>query len=217
MNSSDRLEQLKKQVKDTSNKQRQLQAQKESAQEVVSKKKRELQENQKEITELIRSVFGQSELAAAKEREFIENILERFSHLQSVMNEQLITLNDNLTDTTSLQDLYTLKKNQLDSDYQEQINEYKDQIYKLQDNIAKYQNTESDLESEISKAEERLKEITEKMKKASFWFEFKKNWLNKWFNFALVGFCAVFLGGIFGWTIYEVIDSLFAWIRGLFG
>ena len=153
MNSSDRLEQLKKQVKETSNNQRQLKAQIENAQEVVSKKRQELQANQKEMTELIRSVFGQSELAAAKEREFVENAIERFSHGQSVMNEQLITLNDNLTNTTSLQDLYTLKKNQLDSDYQEQINEYKNQIYKLQDNIAKYQNTESDLEREISKAE----------------------------------------------------------------
>lgn len=217
MNSSDRLEQLKQQVRETSNQQRQLQAQKENVQEVVSKKKQELQENQKEMTELIRSVFGQSELAAAKERELVENALEKFAHRQSVMNEQLIALNDNLADTTSLQDLYTLKKNQLDSDYQEQINEYKDQIYKLQEDIAKYQNTVSNLEREISKGEERLKEITESTKKASFWLEFKKNWINKWFNIALVGFCAVFLGGIFGWTIYKVIDSLFAWIRGLFG
>ena len=66
MNSSDRLEQLKQQVRETSNQQRQLQAQKENVQEVVSKKKQELQENQKEMTELIRSVFGQSDLLQQK-------------------------------------------------------------------------------------------------------------------------------------------------------
>ena len=59
-------------------------------------------------------------LFAARERKLLQDKLDRFSHRQTVMNEQLITLNDNLTDTTALQAVYEAKREELELDYQNQ-------------------------------------------------------------------------------------------------
>lgn len=217
MTSSDRIEQLKQQVRTTSNQQRQLQAQKERVQETALGREKELQQNQREMTDLIRSVFGQSEMANAKERELLKDALDKFSYRQNVMNEQLIALNDNLTDTASLKAIYEAKRDQLEWNYHQQKNEYKRHLCELQDEISKHTDVLHDLKDNISTEQDKLADIVEETRRASFLKEFKKNWINKWFCIALVGFCAVVLGGIFGWGTYNVADALLSWIRGLFG
>ena len=216
MNSSDRLEQLKKQVKNTSNKQRQLQTQKENAQEVVLKKKRELQENQEEMTELIRSVFGQSELAAARERELLKDKLDRFSHRQTVMNEQLITLNDNLTDITSLKAVYEAKREELELDYQNQKEALQGQIESLEKGLESRKKDLENLKEEISIKTSKLEEIVAETKKATFWNEFKKTWVDKCGTYIIVGFIGLSIGGFAGWGIFTLIGNIFSSIGEFF-
>ena len=86
MKSNSKLEELKRQVKDTSNKQIQIQGQRDRAKEIISYREQEQEQNQKEMVQLVRNVFGQSELASAKERELLQDKLDKFSHRQSVMN-----------------------------------------------------------------------------------------------------------------------------------
>ena len=95
---SSKLEELKKQVRDASNQQLQIQEKRDRMQEAASYREQEQKENQKEMVQLIRNVFEQRELIAARESELLLDKLDQISHRQAVMNEQLITLNDNLTD-----------------------------------------------------------------------------------------------------------------------
>ena len=63
------------------------------------------------MRQLIRSVFAQNEVVCKeKEKEQLNDRLDRFAHNQQVMNQQIIELNDNITDTTSLNALYEAKK-----------------------------------------------------------------------------------------------------------
>ena len=71
MKSNSKLEELKRQVKDISNKQIQIQGQRDRAKETISYREQEQEQNQKEMVQLVRNVFGQSELASAKERELL--------------------------------------------------------------------------------------------------------------------------------------------------
>lgn len=108
------LDRLKQQVQQTSNQQYQIQTQKDELEQTVACKKQELDSNQDAMRQLIRSVFAQNEVAAAKEKEQLNDRLDRFAHNQQVMNQQIIELNDNITDTTSLNALYEAKRKELD-------------------------------------------------------------------------------------------------------
>lgn len=79
-------------------------------QEAASYLEQEQKQNQKEMVQFVRNVFEQRELIAARESELLLDKLEQISHRQAVMNEQLITLNDNLTD---LKALYEAKREEL--------------------------------------------------------------------------------------------------------
>ena len=63
------LDRLKQQVQQTSNQQYQIQTQKDELEQTVAYKKQELDSNQDAMRQLIRSVFAQNEVAAAKEKE----------------------------------------------------------------------------------------------------------------------------------------------------
>lgn len=209
MASNDRLDQLKRQVRETSNQQHQLQAQKERAKEIISYREQEKKQNQQEMVQLIRSVFGQSELAAARDRELLQDKLDKFSHRQSVMNEQLITLNDNLTDMTSLKAVYEVKRQQLELDYQNQKDALQRQISSLNELLEVRRNDLERLESEIYTTQSQLDKIVIETKKATFLNELKKTWIDKWFIFAFIGFIALIIGGFAGWSIFSFF-SLFA-------
>lgn len=107
---SSKLEELKKQVRDISNQQMLIQDERDRKQEMASYLGQEQEQNQQEMMQLIRNVFEQSELIAARESELLLDKLDQISHRQAVMNEQLITLNDNLTD---LKALYEAKREEL--------------------------------------------------------------------------------------------------------
>ena len=107
---SSKLEELKKQVRDASNQQLKIQEKRDRMQEAASYLEQEQKQNQKEMVQFVRNVFEQRELIAARESELLLDKLEQISHRQAVMNEQLITLNDNLTD---LKALYEAKREEL--------------------------------------------------------------------------------------------------------
>ena len=87
------LDRLKQQVQQTSNQQYQIQTQKDELEQTVACKKQELDSNQDAMRQLIRSVFAQNEVAAAKEKEQLNDRLDKFAYNQQVMNQQIIELN----------------------------------------------------------------------------------------------------------------------------
>ena len=134
------MDRLKQQVQQTSNQQYQIQMQKDELEQTVACKKQELDSNQDAMRQLIRSVFAQNEVAAAKEKEQLNDRLDRFAHNQQVMNQQIIELNDNITDTTSLNALYEAKRKELDLNYRNQETVLKEQIKRLSERIEYQEN-----------------------------------------------------------------------------
>ena len=118
------------------------------------------------MVQIVRNVFGQSELAAARERELLQDKLDRFSHRQTVMNEQLITLNDNLTDTTSLKAVYEAKREELELDYQNQKEALQGQIENLEERLESRKIELESLKEEISTNTSKLEEIASETKKS---------------------------------------------------
>ena len=238
MASSDRLEQLKKQVRDTSNQQNQMKVQKERTKAAVSYHEQEIVQNQQDMTQLVRSVFGQSELAAAKERELIKDQMERFSYRQKVMNEQLIALNDSLSSTAALEALYAEKRRELDNDYEEQKRIIQARLERMKNEAEqKHRKQEEEILKKIEQAEERLsrskrliaeldgeiklkkaeiEELTAKAKEKTFKASFKENLIDRWFVWAVVGFIGTIAGGIFGWGIFKLIEWIANGVIGFF-
>lgn len=217
MASNARLEELKKQVRDTSNQQLQLKSQRDRTKEIKSYREQEKEQNQQEMTQLVRSVFGQSELAAAKERELIQDKLDRFSHRQTIMNNQLIALNDNLTDTMALKAVYEAKREELEMDYQNQKDSLQGQIKHLNERLESKKKHLESLEEDIKAKTIELDEIIAEIKRKNFMREFKKTWIDKCFVLILVGFIALIIGGFFGWGIFTLVDNIFSSIGELFG
>lgn len=213
MASNSNLDKLKKQVRDTSNQQMQIQIQRDRTQEMISYREQEQEQNQQEMTQLIRNVFGQSELAAAKERELIQDKLDKFSHRQMIMNNQLITLNDNLMDTTSLNAVYEAKREELELNYQNQKDALQGQINSLVERLESRKSDLERVEEEIRTKTYKLENIVEETKKATFWNEFKKIWIDKWLTYVMVGFIALIIGGFAGWSIFTVTSNIFSSIR----
>lgn len=213
MASNSNLDKLKKQVRDTSNQQMQIQIQRDRTQEMISYREQEQEQNQQEMTQLIRNVFGQSELAAAKERELIQDKLDKFSHRQMIMNNQLITLNDKLMDTTSLNAVYEAKREELELNYQNQKDALQGQINSLVERLESRKSDLERVEEEIRTKTYKLENIVEETKKATFWNEFKKTWIDKWLTYVIVGFIALIIGGFAGWSIFTVAGNIFSSIR----
>lgn len=216
MKSNSKLELLKKQVRDTSNQQLQIQGRRDRTQEIVSDRERKQEQNQQEMVQLVRNVFGQSEIAAARERELLQDKLDRFSHRQTVMNEQLITLNDNLTDITALKAVYEAKREELELDYQNQKDALQGQIESLEERLESRKIDLESLKEEISTNTSKLEEIVSETKKETFKSELKKTWVDKWLSFAIVGFIALIIGGFLGWGIFTLIDNVFSSISKFF-
>ena len=216
MTSNSKLEELKKQVRSTSNQQLQIQGRRYRTQEIVSDRERKQEQNQQEMVQLVRNVFGQSELATARERELLQDKLDRFSHRQTVMNEQLITLNDNLTDTTSLKAVYEAKREELELDYQNQKEALQGQIESLEERLERRKKELEGIKEEISTKTSKLEEIVAGMKKATFKKELKKTWIDKWLTYVIVGFIALIIGGFVGWSIFTLIGNIFSAIGNFF-
>lgn len=156
MVSTSKLEELKRQLRDTSNQQMQIQEKIDSTKETLLLRKQEKEENREELMNFFRSVMGQSELIAAKERELFKDKLDKSNHLQQVMNEQIIKLNDNLTDTSSLEAVYKAKREELELNYQNQKKALDGQIKCLKERL-------SSVESEISQKKQELEDERKKL------------------------------------------------------
>ena len=196
------LDRLKQQVQQTSNQQYQIQTQKDELEQTVACKKQELDSNQDAMRQLIRSVFAQNEVAAA--------------HNQQVMNQQIMELNDNITDTTSLNALYEAKRKELDLNYRNQETVLKEQIKHLSEHIEYQENKLKTINKSIESKQEELDRISADLKKKEFWINFKNVWINKWIAFVSAGFLLVFIGGFLGWPTYKVMNSVFKIIRSVF-
>lgn len=237
MASNDRLEQLKQQVSDMSNQRYQMQVQKEEAKALIANHEQLIEQNEQEMTQLMRSVFEQSELAAAKERERTNARLDTFSQRLRVMNEQLIALNDSLSSPLALEELYTVKRRELEADYEKQKRIFQDRLNRMNKEVElKHRKHEEDILEKIKQGEERIKqieeqiccrektveeldsdiqlkkseieELTAKIKKKTFMAAFKENLIDKGIIWVAVGLIGTLLGGIFGWSIF----SFFSWI-----
>lgn len=142
--------------------------------------------------------------------------LDRFSHRQTVMNEQLITLNDNLTDITSLKAVYEAKREELELDYQNQKEALQGQIKSLEKGLESRKKDLENLKEEISIKTSKLEEIVAETKKATFWNEFKKTWVDKCGTYIIVGFIGLSIGGFAGWGIFTLIGNIFSSIGEFF-
>lgn len=210
------LDRLKQQVQQTSNQQYQIQTQKDELEQTVAYKKQELDSNQDAMRQLIRSVFAQNEVAAAKEKEQLNDRLDKFAYNQQVMNQQIIELNDNITDTTSLNALYEAKRKELDLNYRNQETVLKEQIKHLSEHIEYQENKLKTINKSIESKQEELDRISADLKKKEFWINFKNVWINKWIAFVSAGFLLVVIGGFLGWPTYKVMNSVFKIIRSVF-
>ena len=161
------------------------------------------------MVQLVRNVFGQSELASAKERELLQDKLDKFSHRQSVMNEQLITLNDNLMDITALKSVYDAKREELELDYQNQREALLGQINSLTERLESRKNDLEAIENDIGIKTSKLEEIVAETKKASFWNQFKKTWIDKRLVYVIIGVIAAMIGGVTGWSIFTLMGKIF--------
>lgn len=117
------------------------------------------------MRQLIRSVFAQNEVAAAKEKEQLNDRLDRFAHNQQVMNQQIIELNDNITDTTSLNALYEAKRKELDLNYRNQETVLKEQIKRLSERIEYQENKLNTINRSIESKKEEFDRISEDLKR----------------------------------------------------
>ena len=79
---NDRIEQLKNQVHNTSNQQFQIKQNIESQENELAIKEQASQNNRNEMQQFIRSVVGQSEIANARDRELLQDKLDKFSFKQ---------------------------------------------------------------------------------------------------------------------------------------
>lgn len=152
MESNSKLEELKKQVRDISNQQMLIQDERDRKQEMASYLGQEQEQNQQEMMQLIHNVIGQNELVTVREREKLQDKLDAFSHKQTVMNEQLITLNDNLTDTAALKAIYEAKREELELDYQEHKKIYQEQK-------TKYDSLISDKKVDLAELEKKYRNL----------------------------------------------------------
>ena len=135
---------------------------------------------------------------------------------QQVMNQQIIELNDNITDTTSLNALYEAKRKELDLNYRNQETVLKEQIKHLSKHIEYKENKLNTINKSIKSKQEELDRISADLRKKEFWINFKNVWINKWIAFASAGFLLVFIGGFLGWPTYKVMNSVFKIIRSVF-
>ena len=211
-----KLDELKKQVRETSKQQLQIQDRRTKAKELATYREQEQEQNEQEMVQFVRSIFGQSELAAAKERELLQDKLDRFSYRQTLMNEQLITLNDNLADITSLKAIYEAKREVMELDFQNQKETLLKQIKTLNSRLDHQKEELESLNEEISIKTSKLEEINAETKKATFWMEFKKTWIDKWLVYIIVGFIALIIGGFAGWSIFTLIGNIVSSVKEFF-
>lgn len=201
MNDENKLEQLKIQILNTSNKRYEVKYQKEMVDEEIKIKSKALAQKENEINQTIKNLLYQSEMETAKERELLQDKLDRFSYRQTVMNEQLINLNENLTDTTALESLYKTKRDELEQCFQEEKESLKRQIKSLTEHL-------ESLKEEISTKTSKIEEIQKDLKKNEFLYNVKRIICDKWLAIGLAGLVIVFIGGFFGWAIYDFFHWL---------
>lgn len=168
MNGNYKLEELKKQVEDTSNEHYKIQTQKNQLQQEVDERNKYQEQTQREITQLFRSILGQSEIANAQDRELLQDKIDTFTFKQQQMNEQVIRLNSNITSTTALESLYVVKREELEKCYQEQENSLKRQITALEKHIQMLQQERNKTQKLILEEKEELQILETKVRKANF-------------------------------------------------
>ncbi len=204
---NDRIEQLKNQVHNTSNQQFQIKQNRESQENEIAIKEQTSQNNRNEMQQFIRSVVGQSEIANARDRELLQDKLDKFSFKQQQMNEQVIRLNNNISDVTALESLYRTKRDELEQCYQEERQSLERQNKALEKQISKNKSELNQIQSEVQKSKNKLGQIQEETKKYSLLNSFKTKFVGHYLMYLIVGIVVFLVIEFLGTNIIEWITS----------
>lgn len=209
MNLNSKLDKLKEQVYDTSNQQYHIQQKRQEIENEIAMREQSSEQNTSEMQMFIRSVVGQSEIANARDREILQDKLDKFSFKQQQMNEQVIRLNNNITDVTALESLYRTKRDELEQCYQEEKESLERQNKALEKQINKYKSELSQLQSDIQKCKSKLGQIQEEIKKYSLIKSFKNKFVGHYLMYLIVGIVVCLLVEFLGSSIIDFIKSAF--------
>ena len=204
---NDRIEQLKNQVHNTSNQQFQIKQNIESQENEIAIKEQTSQNNRNEMQHFIRSVVGQSEIANARDRELLQDKLDKFSFKQQQMNEQVIRLNNNISDVTALESLYRTKRDELEQCYQQERESLTRQNKALENQISKHKSELNQIQSEVQKNKNKLGQIQEEIKKYSLINSFKTKFIGHYLMYLIVGIVVFLVIEFLGTNIIEWITS----------
>ncbi len=204
---NDRIEQLKNQVHNTSNQQFQIKQNIESQENEIEIKEQTSQNNRNEMQQFIRSVVGQSEIANARDRELLQDKLDKFSFKQQQMNEQVTRLNNNISDVTALESLYRTKRDELEQCYQEERESLTKQNKALEKQISKHKSELNQIQSEVQKNKNKLGQIQEEIKKYSLINSFKTKFVGHYLMYLIVGIVVFLVIEFLGTNIIEWITS----------
>ncbi len=204
---NDRIEQLKNQVHNTSNQQFQIKQKIESQENEIAIKEQTSQNNRNEMQQFIRSVVGQSEIANARDRELLQDKLDKFSFKQQQMNEQVTRLNNNISDVTALESLYRTKRDELEQCYQEERESLTKQNKALEKQISKHKSELNQIQSEVQKNKNKLGQIQEEIKKYSLINSFKTKFVGHYLMYLIVGIVVFLVIEFLGTNIIEWITS----------
>ena len=204
---NDRIEQLKNQVHNTSNQQFQIKQNIESQENEIAIKEQTSQNNRNEMQQFIRSVVGQSEIANARDRELLQDKLDKFSFKQQQMNEQVTRLNNNISDVTALESLYRTKRDEMEQCYQEERESLTRQNKALEKQISKHKSELNQIQSEVQKNKNKLGQIQEEIKKYSLINSFKTKFIGHYLMYLIVGIVVFLVIEFLGTNIIEWITS----------
>lgn len=204
---NDRIEQLKNQVHNTSNQQFQITQNIESQENEIAIKEQTSQNNRNEMQQFIRSVVGQSEIANARDRELLQDKLDKFYFKQQQMNEQVTRLNNNISDVTALESLYRTKRDELEQCYKEESESLTRQNKALEKQISKHKSELNQIQSEIQKNKSKLGQIQEEIKRYSLIKSFKNKIVGHYLMYLIVGIVVFLVIEFLGTNIIEWITS----------
>lgn len=205
-----KLDELKQQVLDTSEKQMQIQSKLNDNREIMKLNIKKKEENDAKMTDMVRSIMIQTEMVNAKDRELLNDKIDIFQYKQSLMNEQLIALNDSLKDVSTLNNVYAAKEQFLDRQYNERKNILDDRIDELESSIVKKQ-------IELNRLDKEIETKNDELKKVNLVHSFKVKFVDKCLIYIFVGFIGLFVGGFFGWGIFSLFSSIFSAISNFLG
>lgn len=194
-----RLEELKRKSEALSMQHQQVDDELEAEQAQDRALARREEELDQQMVDLMRNAISTNLATEAAEREKLNNRLEAISEYQRATTDQLTTLNNNLTNTTSLEAVYKAKRKELESNYQELETSLRSRENALKSQI---QDKEAELQT-LEQAIEAQKQALEALK----WRETFRKAMDK--AISALGVTAVVIVALF---IGQKLFGLLSWL-----